>query len=576
MSQAGLASMNGGGGSAIQTIDGDTGSITGSTVTIYADNAANNCGSSVEFVNSGTVSTLNVTDVGQNTFIGQNSGNLALSVGDATTNCALGYDALGSVITADGCCAMGFAALGSCTQGTGAVAIGQNALASYDDNNSIAIGFGAMEFATSGTANVSIGYSSLVSLLTGSYNVAIGPEAGVNLSGAESDNIYLTNFGVASENNTIRIGTQGNGNRQQNRAFMAGIVGVTTSNSEYVTINSSTGQLGASASGLGITINGDSGSISGSTLTVYADNTANNSGASVAFVNSGTVSTLNLTDANSSIFLGNSCGNSTFSGTANTACGVAALEFGTGTENCAFGYLSLQNNTNSANCAFGSRTIGGAGAGTGNCCFGQSSGGDIASGSYNNSYGYGALTVLVNGNYNVGIGTNAGVSYASTESSNIVISNDGVLGESNTLRIGTTGTGDNQVSTCYIAGISGVTVGGSGVPVEVDTNGQLGTVVSSRRFKEDISTLTQSDVLKLNPVSFTYKNDKEKTPHVGLIAEEVNEILPQLVVRDREGEIETVRYQELAIYMLDEMKRMSEKISVLECKLSKCCEGKCA
>ena len=85
MSQAGMnnSGSGGGGGSAITTIDGDVGSITGSTVTIYADNAANAAGSSVKFINSGTISTLQLSDANENTMIGKNSGN-------ATTGSAAG------------------------------------------------------------------------------------------------------------------------------------------------------------------------------------------------------------------------------------------------------------------------------------------------------------------------------------------------------------------------------------------------------------------------------------------------------------------------------------------------------
>src|ERR1700743_1034600 len=97
MSQSGiLRGINGGGGGGgISTIHGDVGSITGSVVTIYADNTANNSGSTVLFNNSGTVSTLNVTDDIGNTFIGTLAGNISVS---GIANTGLGQGA-GAAIT---------------------------------------------------------------------------------------------------------------------------------------------------------------------------------------------------------------------------------------------------------------------------------------------------------------------------------------------------------------------------------------------------------------------------------------------------------------------------------------------
>jgi len=99
------------------------------------------------------------------------------------------------------------------------------------------------------------------------------------------------------------------------------------------------------------------------------------------------------------------------------------------------------------------------------------------------------------------------------------------LGESNTIRIG------NQFNNkTFIAGISGVTTGGTGAAVLVDANGQLGTISSSRRFKDDIQDMgdASSDLMKLRPVTFRYKQAQEDGSHplqYGLVAEEVAEVI---------------------------------------------------
>jgi len=209
MSQSGsLIGSGGGGGGSIQTINGDTGSITGSTVTIYADNTANNSGSSVEFVNSGTISKLNVTDANFNTCLGKNSGSLTQS---GISNTSLGYGNLNVITTGSGNC-------------------------SY--------GYGTLPLLTTGSGNSSFGLQNAQSLTTGSRNTTLGGnQSGSNYT-TESDNTVVGNAGVPGDNNVMRLGTQGSGEFEIDECFIAGIVGVTTSNSEMVTIDSTTGQMG--------------------------------------------------------------------------------------------------------------------------------------------------------------------------------------------------------------------------------------------------------------------------------------------------------------------------------------------
>jgi hypothetical protein len=109
------------------------------------------------------------------------------------------------------------------------------------------------------------------------------------------------------------------------------------------------------------------------------------------------------------------------------------------------------------------------------------------------------------GNFNSFYGNNAGL-YNTMGNSDVYIANTGPTSsnESNAIRSGTQGTGLGQQNVAYIAGIYSSTVGGSGIAVYVDSNGQLGTIVSSRRFKEQIHDMGDSStaLMKLRPVTF--------------------------------------------------------------------------
>jgi hypothetical protein len=102
--------------------------------------------------------------------------------------------------------------------------------------------------------------------------------------------------------------------------------------------------------------------------------------------------------------------------------------------------------------------------------------------------------------------------------------------------------------------------------VAVDTNGKLGTTVSSRRFKHDIKPMDKSSeaILALKPVTFHYKSDAKGTPQFGLIAEEVAEVNPNLVVRDKNGVIFTVRYDQVNAMLLNEF--LKEHATIQELK----------
>jgi hypothetical protein len=200
------------GGSAIVTINGDSGSITGTTVTIKAGTSTQNSGSSVSFSNSGTTSTFSLSN-GTNTILGNGAGNATLSGGN---NVGIGTGGALTLLTS-----------GGFNSGCGA---------------------GILGGLTTGSRNSAFGYQALGAVQTGSYNIGIGQGAGSNYTSSETSNICISAGGTAAESNVIRIGTQGTGNGQQNACYIAGIEGVSVSNKNYVTINTSTGQLGSEAS----------------------------------------------------------------------------------------------------------------------------------------------------------------------------------------------------------------------------------------------------------------------------------------------------------------------------------------
>jgi uncharacterized coiled-coil protein SlyX len=239
-------------------------------------------------------------------------------------------------------------------------------------------------------------------------------------------------------------------------------------------------------------------------------------------------------------------------GSSNTATGSAALnQNSTGNDNTAIGYEALlSNTTGSSNTANGfeallNNTIGS--VNTANCFDALFSN---TSGSFNTANGDNALFSNTTGNNNIALGFNAGLN-RTTGSNNIDIGNAGAAGKSNIIRIGTTGTQKNA----YIAGISGVTVAG-GVGVIIDSNGHLGTVVSSERFKDAIKPMDKASeaILALKPVTFRYKHelDPDGIPQFGLVAEQVEKVNPDLVARDVEGKVYTVRYEAVNAMLLNE------------------------
>ncbi len=221
-----------------------------------------------------------------------------------------------------------------------------------------------------------------------------------------------------------------------------------------------------------------------------------------------------------------------------------------GSYNTADGLNALFANTSgNDNTATGLRALYGNSTGSENTAVGVSALAINEDGSQNTAIGYKALMANRGGNHNIALGHEAGINVGrlnNPRDNNIEIGNSGDFFDNATIRIG-----DVQTKT-FIAGISGAAVAGN--PVVVDANGQLGTATSSARFKKEIKPMdTASEaILALKPVSFQYKSDPTGARQFGLIAEEVAKVNPDLVTRDRNGEIYSVRYEAVNAMLLNE------------------------
>jgi len=217
-------------------------------------------------------------------------------------------------------------------------------------------------------------------------------------------------------------------------------------------------------------------------------------------------------------------------------------------------------------------------SGSGNTIMGYAADINLGSGNYNTALGGSALLQNYSGVNNIALGYGAGYNIL-TGSNNIDIFVDTVGNqggnENNTIRIGTQGT---QTRT-FVAGVFGAT-SASGVPVYVNTSGQLGTLTSSARFKENIHGMDDASeaLLGLRPVTFRYKSelDPQGIPQFGLVAEEVEQVDPDLVARDDKNQIYTVRYEAVNAMLLNEflkqhrtVKDQAAEIGQLRARLDK-------
>lgn len=266
-----------------------------------------------------------------------------------------------------------------------------------------------------------------------------------------------------------------------------------------------------------------------------------------------------------------------FSGSANTAAGVQALADNGGSYNTAVGYqtmaknlvgnyttavgsFALQANTlGGYDTAFGALALSLNSNGSGNTAFGYAGLRSNTTGSNNIGFGYQTMYLNSTGSNNIAMGYQGGYNVLNG-SNTIEIGNLGAYADENLIRIGTQGT----QTKAYLAGISGAQVTGSAV--YVTPSGQLGVLASSERYKTGVAPIGQSSrkLQQLRPVTYHLKADPNGVAQYGLIAEEVDKVYPELVIRDTDGVIQGVRYEELAPMLLNELQRQAAQIKALQ------------
>jgi len=262
----------------------------------------------------------------------------------------------------------------------------------------------------------------------------------------------------------------------------------------------------------------------------------------------GTNALFRLTDGRYNTALGTGTLQNDTDGQANTATGTGALDNNRrGNQNTGTGVLALESSrfdNGPDNTAYGYRALGN------------------NEGSRNTAIGWNALVTPFEGTENIALGHSAGRNLSQSDSYNIDIGNRGAAGDNRVVRIGDT----DQVRT-FIAGVSGRTVT-NGLAVHVNAAGQLGTAPSSERFKDDIKPMGKASeaIFALKPVTFRYKKgiDPNGIQQFGLVAEEVEKVNRDLVVRDSGGKPYTVRYDAVNAMLLNEFLKEHRKVAILQ------------
>ena len=271
---------------------------------------------------------------------------------------------------------------------------------------------------------------------------------------------------------------------------------------------------------------------------------------------------LNTADSNTAVGAAALLLNTT--GGENTAVGTDALVFNTiAGDNNAVGAFALFNNDSSGlglanfNNAHGRNALQANVDGTQNNAMGDDVMFNVTTGSFNTAVGDDALDFCTTGFSNVAIGDEAGTD---------------VVAGSHIICIGADVNGGGPFAdfdnTCYIGSIYNEPVSdpGTQLAVYVDQNNVLGFAVSTRRAKHDIQPMDKASekLYGLQPVTFKYNNDKKGTTQFGLVAEDVAEVAPDLVLRDKEGQPETVRFEQVNAMLLNEFLKEHKKVEELQ------------
>jgi len=398
-------------------------------------------------------------------------------------------------------------------------AFGVDALTNNTGADNTALGAYAMLLNTTGVDNTAVGYNALYNSNGAYFNCAIGVYA------LFSDTTGANNTATGSY--ALYTNTTG---------------GYNTANGEVALFSNTTGTENTAVGYEALYYNNGSGNTANG-VNALEDNTTGSYNTAV-----GEGASFYNTTGTDNCAIGQVALYSDTDASYNTAVGEAAMYYNNGSNNTAIGWSAINKNTSgSSNTGAGYQALYSNTNGSSNTALGNNAHVANTSGSNNIAIGVSAGTLLTTGSNNIDIGANV----------------QGNAGEANTIRIGKSGT---QKKT-FIAGITGTTVAG-GVGVIIGSNGQLGTIVSSARFKEAIEPMDKASeaILALKPVTFRYKKelDPDGIPQFGLVAEDVEKVDPNLVARDEQGKPFTVRYEAVNAMLLNEF--LKEHRTVQELK----------
>jgi len=440
-----------------------------------------------------------------------------------------------------------------------------------DDDANTGVGFSALRsldpFANSGLYNTAVGNLALSSDVSGDQHTAVGGRAALEVTG--SDNTAIGYYSLGNNKSGVENTAMGSfalhGSFDANGATSTG--SYNTATGAYAMFSDSTGGSNTADGGRALYFN-DTGylNVAVGAQAMYQNRDGHdNTAAGVEALHENTSGVGNTALGRAALF-------NNGQGGSNTATGLQSLYSNTnGYYNVADGSGALYNNvTGGSNTAVGTNALERNTSSNFNAAFGTNAL-YYNTGPQNTAIGENALLQNIGGGNNVAVGFQAGQNLT-TGSNNIVIG-AGLLGkarDANKITIGKQGT---QTAT-YIAGIYGKTVAsGTRVGVMIDSAGKLGTVVSSARFKDAIKPMNRASeaILALKPVTFRYKEelDPDKIPQFGLIAEEVEKVDPDLIVRDEDGKVMTVRYEAVNAMLLNEFLKEHRKVEEQGARLAK-------
>jgi Chaperone of endosialidase len=379
--------------------------------------------------------------------------------------------------------------------------------------------------------NTAEGQNALLSLTTGAANTAVG------WFSLRSNTDGSFNTGVGAGTLLFNVGDQITGEGTENTAIGAAALLFNTGGFDNTAVgaaallNNTTGFFNTAVGTDAL----ESNTTGESNTAVGRDALANNStgGGNTAV---GRAALLNNTTGESNTTLGRQALLSNETGSSNTAVGRAALASNSaGFGHTAVGYRALESSTASGQFCFANTAVGSLALG------------NNTSGCSNTAIGGVALASNTSGSSNVAVGLLAG---------------DNVTTADNVICIGTDVQGENVSNSCYIGNIWNQQ-SFSGQTVFVNSDGKLGNSTSSRRFKDEIKPMDKASeaLLALQPVTFRYKKEFDPSGAIqfGLVAEDVERVNPDLVVRDKAGKPNSVRYDQVNAMLLNEFLKEHRK-----------------